>query len=277
MENQAAWLSALLKSQTERVTSPLGDTLPDFPPAEMQLHTVGLSGDDAIHEAYTFSESCKEYFRTSRLWSNEGKNIIDFGTGWGRIARCFLSDFRAEKITGLDNGMTFLSKARENFPDANFHLTNALPPINSAENDHYHVEAESIDFIVGYSVFSHLSEEAFEKWMNEFSRVLRSGGMVAVTTRGRWFFDTAEGLKGMQLEGYAKGLSEMFADFDEARERYDSGQFIHVTNSLIGDGMHYGETFIPKAYLNSHLPSSLKLVSFHENEGQHPIIVLKKL
>jgi hypothetical protein len=42
---------------------------------------------------------------------------------------------------------------------------------------------------VAYSVFSHRSKEATDGWVAEFHRILKPGGMVATTTRGRWFFD----------------------------------------------------------------------------------------
>ena len=72
---------------------------------------------------------------------------------------------------------------------------------------------QSIDFFVVYSVFSHLSEEACINWIKEFSRILRPEGMVALTTRGRWFLDYCESLKTNEVEGYTKHLSILFDDF----------------------------------------------------------------
>ena len=276
--SQSTWLDALIQSLEETVSSPFGDRLPGFPSEEWQLHTVGLSGIDALREASAFMEACVQHFQISTRWSSPDKTLLDFGTGWGRIARCFMREFKGKQIIGTDINPTFLGLCKETFEVGRFLRTEELPPLrHEEEGSQPEVFPENgVDFIVAYSVFSHLSEEAGVSWINEFNRILRPGGMLAVTTRGRWFFDTAEALKELELSGYAKGLSEMFEDFNEARARYDEGLVVHATNSLIGDGKHYGETFIPEAYARKVFSENFNFIAFHEDEGAHPIIILQK-
>lgn len=273
------WLKSLEDSidSPKLIISPLGDELPSFPSNEWQMHTVGLSGADAIQEAYKFMETCVYYFKQSSAWKNPDKQLLDFGTGWGRIARCFLRDFKGKNITGSDINQTFLQMCTDNFSFGNFIKSEEMPPLRYTSNHELEVyPAASTDFIVAYSVFSHLSEEASLAWVREFSRILIPGGMLAITTRSRWFFQTAEDLKSMNVTGHAKGLSEMFEDFNEARERYDSGEVVHATNEIIGDGKHYGETFIPESYVRRVFAKDFEVVSFHEDEGSHPVIILRK-
>jgi hypothetical protein len=54
------------------------------------------------------------------------------------------------------------------FRSDNFRVTTPFPPT--------HLDTEQFNFIVGYSVFSHLSEDACAGWMKEFNRLLVPGG-----------------------------------------------------------------------------------------------------
>ena len=275
---QNTWLSTLEKSLRQTVSSPFGEPLPGFPTDEWQVQTVGMSGARAIREAFKFMETCSRYFRSSPHWQSPEKSLLDFGTGWGRIARCFMRDFKGKNIVGCDVSPLLLEMCRSNFSSCKFIESEALPPLRYTFADHelrQFPDAET-DFIVAYSVFSHLSEPACLAWVEEFARILSPGGMVALTTRGRWFFDKAKSFHGPDASGYAKGLAEMFEDFDAARARYDAGALIHATNDLIGDGMHYGETFIPEGYVRKEFGRFFEVVAFHQEKHVHPIIVLRK-
>jgi SAM-dependent methyltransferase len=184
-----------------------------------------------------------------------------------------MRDFAAKNIIGVDVNPHFLAMCQ--FEAGEFVQISPLPPMRRVDGAHQFPD-ESLDFIVAYSVFSHLSEEACLAWVGDFYRTLRPGGMVAVTTRARWFFDQAESLQGQGLTGYPKGLSEMFESFDHARARYDSGEFVHANTPLVGDGEHYGESFIPQGYAANVYGAVLELVAFHEQPSEHPIIVFRK-
>jgi hypothetical protein len=140
-----------------------------------------------------------------------------------------------------------------------------------------------MDFIVGYSIFSHLSEKACLNWIKEFSRILRPGGMVALTTRGRWFLDYCESLKNKELDVYAKGLSNLFDDFDKAKQKYDNGEFLHSNIEEVSGGgplnsSFYGETFISEKYVKMTYSDYFKVLDFVFTHGRstHPIMFLQK-
>jgi hypothetical protein len=123
-------------------------------------------------------------------------------------------------------------------------------------------------------VFSHLSEEVCKAWIAEFARLLKPGGMVALTTRPRWFFDYAKSLAGEDVTGYSKALSQMFPDFDTARAAYDRGEFVHTTAGL-GSGPIYGETFIPERYAREAYAKHLNLIEFSEDNEEQPILFFR--
>ena len=119
--------------------------------------------------------------------------------------------------------------------------------------------------------------------MQEFHRILAPGGLVALTTRGRPFFDFCEGLKAGGHTGYLGALSGMFADFSEARSRYDKGEFVHSnSDGVTGGGAmtsdFYGETFIPEEYARIAYAELfiLEKFLFDPSRQTHPIMYFRK-
>ena len=253
-----------------------GVLLPFFPPDQTQVNTTGQSGANTLWEAYIFYRDCSDvFFQHSPLFQQVDKKLIDFGAGWGRILRFFLKDFRPDNLIGVDIDDKLLDICRETFSWGTFLKSEAFPPLNIPDN--------SVDFLVGYSVFSHLSEEACLAWVKEFARVLKPGGMVGVTTRGIWFLDYCKSLQSQNPQGYAKALSTLFPDFDLAKQKYDQGLFVHanqsgVTGGGVLDGTFYGESFIPESYAKKAFAEYFEVLDFHFIPGQssHPIIFMKK-
>jgi len=76
-----------------------GRPMPPMPPAQMQINTVGQAGAGAMDEAWAFAAQCLARFRDAPRWSDPDRILLDFGTDWARIVRCFLRDFRVENIS----------------------------------------------------------------------------------------------------------------------------------------------------------------------------------
>ena len=205
----------------------------------------------------------------------EHHRLLDFGVGWGRICRFFLRELPLANIYGADVNSELVEICSKTFKSSNFFTSPVYPPTDLPDGE--------FNLIVGYSVFSHLSENACRSWMYEFHRLLAPGGIVAITTRGRDFFDFCESMKYRQATGYLKALSEMFEDFDEARRRYDSGEFVHCNHhGVSGGGVlnagFYGESFIPESYARHAYSDRFTLEKFLFEAGitEHPILFFKK-
>jgi ubiquinone/menaquinone biosynthesis C-methylase UbiE len=226
-----------------------------LPPPELQLRTVGRAGETAFDEPRVFASDCLERFTHSRLWQRPDKTLLDFGTGWGRIARCFVPPFAAEHVVGADPNGDFLAYFRTAFPESRAILSNKEPPLP--------LPARSLDFVVGYSVFSHLDEALCRAWMNEFGRLLRSDGMVALTTRPRRFFDYAAALTGP--DPYHQHLARTFADCAAAKAAYDRGEFVHF-------GYDYGESLIPERYARNAYAAFFRFAGFLDEGRDQPIM-----
>lgn len=269
------WFELLCLSLKQDDVTYKHGTLPRFPDNTTQINTVGMAGKDTLREANIFFQDCVEHFQKSSNWFKRDKRLIDFGCGWGRIARFFLRDFEPQYIAGFDVEEGLLDICRSTFSGVEFHKCEPFPPT--------HLGERSTDFIVGYSVFSHLSEEACHYWMEEFARILRPGGMVAITTRGRPFFGYCRSLKGQATSGYIAALAALFPDFDVAKRRYDAGEFVHSNVLGVSGGgaltsQFYGESFIPKKYAQDILSRYLEFDEFifEQSRQEHPIMCFRK-
>ena len=257
--------------------------LPSFPSDLIQSNTTGQCGLPTISEAFVFYRDCVSTFSELGCAIQEENRVLDFGVGWGRISRFFLRDVPLENIYGIDVTSEYIDICKKTFDSSNFGACQPFPP-SAFPSDYF-------NFIVAYSVFSHLSEEACMQWIKEFSRILAPGGMVAITTRGRPFFDYCESqrINSNSLVGakrttpYMSALGRLFDDFDIARVRYDNGEFVHsnargVTGGGAMDGSFYGETFIPEEYARTAYSSFLDFERFifDPRYQSHPIIFLRK-
>jgi len=264
--------------------------LPGFPSDTIQENTTGQFGVATLKEAFIFYKDVIANCEALGTPIMENNKILDSGVGWGRIARFFLRELALDNIYGVDVMPEFVEICQETFQSNNFSSCQSHPP-TSFPNSHF-------NFIVGYSVFSHLSEDACLAWMKEFSRILEPGGIVALTTRGRPFFDFCESQKktkeGFYLtlkklfnknkpSGYLEALGMLFEDFDAARKKYDRGGFVHSNIEGVDGGgslnkTFYGETFISEVYArNSYAPFlELKKFMFDPSYQSHPIMFFQK-
>jgi len=252
-----------------------GKTLPGFPSDEVQINTTGQAGVATLTEAFIFYQDCIEQFNALGAAIDSSHQLLDFGVGWGRISRFFLKELPLENIYGLDVMEEFVEICKQTFRNDNFQVTKPFPPTTIPDG--------KFNFIVGYSVFSHLSEDACKSWMHEFNRILAPGGIVALTTRGRPFFDYCESLKGQGHTGYLDALSKMFESFENARMNYDKGNFVHSNrDGVVGGGAmtsdFYGESFIPESYAKSAYSDIFILEKFLFDPARqtHPIMFFRK-
>jgi glycosyltransferase involved in cell wall biosynthesis/SAM-dependent methyltransferase len=264
--NDKEWLRTITeKYQRQEAGTDTGDSLPGFPPVELQVRTTGLSGAETIQEGFDFYKQCVAAFTAYGQAQQKTRRLLDFWAGWGRVSRLFLREFPLENIFGVDIDPEFSEICRDDFHSDNFSVCKPMPPLA--------FEKGYFSYVVGYSVFSHLSEQACLAWVKEFARMLAPGGVAILTTRSRSFLDYCEGLRNAS-GGYPKALSRLFKDFREARRRYDQGAFVHsnipeVTGGGVRTGEFYGETFIPEAYVRKAFSEWLDLQAFIEDPSIH--------
>lgn len=256
---QNKWFKKICDSYLNPPVSHDGKELPGFPSDTIQSNTTGQAGINTLKEAFIFYQDCIETFKQLGVPLMTQNKLLDFGVGWGRIARFFLRELKLDNLYGIDVMEEFIKICKETFRSKNFSVCNPFPPVQ--------FPAETFDCIVAYSVFSHLSERATLAWVKEFARILKRGGVVVLTTRHRSFLDYCEQLRETAKDGYMLGLATMFDSFDEARQRYDRGEFVHSNTAAVSGGGvrhsgYYGESFIPEGYVRQHFSQWFRVLRF---------------
>jgi glycosyltransferase involved in cell wall biosynthesis/SAM-dependent methyltransferase len=255
-----SWRETMLESlRGAALESPFGDPLPGFPEPQIQAQTTGLSGPATVLQAFAFYEDIHRAAEDCGLELSTETRVLDFGVGWGRLGRLFLRDVPLRNLWGIDVDPDFIELTRPLFAGGHFSVCAPLPPTA--------LPAKHFDLVCAYSVFSHLSETACRRWTAEFARLLRPGGLFAFTTRHEDFFAYCEWAAAQRhsAQGYVRALGELFPDIEAVRAQYRRGELVHATSPGVSGGgprteSFYGETFIPRAYVERRLCAEFELI-----------------
>jgi len=236
--------------------------LPSLPDENAQIRFIGNSGDAALLEAFRAYQLIRTLAARAGRPVTRRSIILDFGCGWGRILRFFLRDVPAAQLHGIDVMPQAIEISQKTNPWCQFVLGSPLPPSD--------LPAEGFDLIYMYSVFSHLSEDAHARWLDEFGRVLRPGGLLVATTWPREYIARCERARQGDTRQAHHGSLGAFLGTDGWLAAYDRGEFCH---SPVGGGDElasdfYGESCIPEAYVRKHWASRFEIVNYLEADDE---------
>ncbi|MDQ0998071.1 SAM-dependent methyltransferase [Phyllobacterium ifriqiyense] len=220
--------------------------LPGFPPPEVQARFVGRSGRDALSEVLPFVSLIQDY----SLPSNSTQ-VLDFGCGWGRIARFFQNSVDAEALKLADVDPEALNWCKDSGVKGTRYL---LEPTGKLPFDN-----NSIDVAYSYSVFSHLSEVSAVHWLNELHRALRPNGILIFTTQSMRFLQLVLACNQKTDPSAMEASIGTYMGRNPQRsvEQFQSGQHAYSdVNGLGGGGMlsgdFYGWAAIPQKWFENH-------------------------
>lgn len=164
---------------------------------------VGRSFEAAYAEADAFIAAVDEELGRLGHAGLEASRVLDFGSGWGRISRVLLSQVAPERLFAADVDREMTALVNSTLPGINAMTVSPAPPTVLAD--------ASIDIVVAFSVFSHLSESAHTAWARELARLVRPGGVVAITILGEDFIDDVAGAQALQAAGEADAFDQNMA------------------------------------------------------------------
>lgn len=142
----------------------------------------------------------QRYLQLAGIDLKQIKRLLDFGCGSARLLVGWHVLSPAIQLEGCDYNQQLIEWAQTALPPAIHCQRNQLQPPLPYEN-------QSLDFIYLISVFTHLSLETQQRWVQEFKRILRRGGYVLVTLHGHMyvqntFYQQADKLAEFQKTGF---------------------------------------------------------------------------
>jgi SAM-dependent methyltransferase len=218
------WCQVLIAAATSPVVE--GLEFPHLAPEAVQERTHGTTGVTALTEAAEFYKfvAAKAFFRQKAV---PGAGFLDFGTGWGRIARLFLRDFDLKCQFAFEPRSTSCFLART--------LNPYLCVLPGDEMPDQTLPTRRFDLVVGWSVFSHLSEGAATAWLEELARVMRPDGYCVLSTFGDRFLNQlitcqSDLQRGKEIHWYHQRCLDVAGDIAELQKRYLRGDFVWLGN-----------------------------------------------
>lgn len=244
--SDSRWLKVLQRS----ITSPVidGISLPGFPAAEMQSHTVGSAYDKTLSEASNFYTYVKAACANNGKPIQPGTEILDFGVSWGRIIRFFMKDVDAATLHGVDTSSKYLDAARETGVPGQLHQ---IDPMGSLP-----YSGHAFDLAYAYSVFTHLPEHVQDHWLADIARTLRPGALLIATVEPPRFLDyfAALDVEDKSLHPWHASMARKIRSDAGLKTRLQSNGFVYIPQKegSDGSGESYGDCVMTKAYVQQH-------------------------
>jgi SAM-dependent methyltransferase len=120
-------------------------------------------------------------------WSWDGKRVLDFGCGVGRVLRHFLPRAERAEFYGCDLDGPSVEWLQQSFSPP-FHI------FESGESAGLPQEDGFFDLIYAFSVYTHFTDN-WAEWLLEHHRVLADGGILFATFLGEGMLEPLTGEK----------------------------------------------------------------------------------
>jgi hypothetical protein len=149
--------------------------LPSMPSDEAQLLWTGAAGHVLLGQSVAFVRTLSGHLprRTGR--PSEDATVLDFGCGWGRLARLACKYVRPSRLWGVDPWDRSIALCKEHGVLGNFRPTSWIPSELDVPQD--------LDLVYAFSVFTHLPEEVAVTALRTLTRHMAPGARLLLSIR----------------------------------------------------------------------------------------------
>ncbi len=267
-----AWKDVVRKSVIDPMIGSIA--FPLVPDEKIQCHFAGAPLVKNVHVAYQYYKAIKDTYESKIKRIDEQTKFLDVGSGWGRVIRFFMKDIAPSNLSGCDVSSWSIDICNSCFRgELNFQLINSLPPTPYAD--------DYFDIVEGCSIFTHLSYYAVLLWMYEYFRILKPGGMLAMTVWKQCRFDyirklQSEPPRSPESDKYNYTLQSSFSrDCELEEDLYKKTGAVYIPY-VSNPAATYGEAFISPDLLVSQWSSFFEHITNFELDGDQQIVFLRK-
>jgi SAM-dependent methyltransferase len=158
-----------------------------LPPAELAFRVGVVDQSDPVASFDSMGATMREMVVAiqGEDWFVEGRRVLDFGCGAGKLLRHFLPEAERVEFIGCDIDERSVAWLREN-------LSPPLSVFVCGEEPGLDLPDEHVDLALAMSVFTHLTDH-WAGWLREIHRVLRPGGRFVATFLGEGMSESIAG------------------------------------------------------------------------------------
>jgi 2-polyprenyl-3-methyl-5-hydroxy-6-metoxy-1,4-benzoquinol methylase len=215
-------------SEPEPAAAP--DGLP-LPPRALRFRVAGTADIvPFLHGGELAADTVRDLLVAGGRPIEQCAAILDFGCGCGRVLRRW-SNLTGAAVYGTDLNPELVAWCQEQLPFASVSVNSAEPPTAYAD--------QQFDAIYAFSVFTHMPADSQRRWLDEFRRILKPGGLLIFSTHGSQYLSR---LRQPERNQYLNG--EMVVRFASA------------------SGSNLCNTFHPEAFVRGELATGWDVAAF---------------
>jgi SAM-dependent methyltransferase len=154
----------------------LSRLLPAMASDEVQRNWTGNHGLPLLQQTTAFVRALSYHYTRVTGRQMDDASVLDFGCGYGRIARLLYYFTGEEHVYGVDPWDQAIDLCRMSGLCANFMVSDYLPAFLPVGEGRF-------DLIYAFSVFTHLSRRAMIMSLNTLRKYIADDGVLAMTIR----------------------------------------------------------------------------------------------
>jgi trans-aconitate methyltransferase len=238
--------------------------LPEMPSADVQIAWTGSANHVLMDQTLAFIKTIISTYHEISCKPISSGTVLDFGCGWGRIIRLLCKYVPVDKIYGVDPWHESIEISQQTRVPAHLLLSDYLPRTLPTP------EGLKFDFIMAFSVFTHLSEKVTKICAYTLRDHLSDSGILAITIRPIEYWDFA-----LNLENSAFSQKDI-EELQDAHEQKGFAFSPHNREEIEGE-ITYGDTSMSLQYIKDNfIGLDIVRVEYNKADSLQLLVFLQK-